>query len=162
MWLKYPDLISESVDELAAAERHLGGRRAATKVQLLRLLKSGEARSIPKAVPLVGYSRRQLMRWWTTYQQGGLAALTTEGAIGGKRSQLTADALAALEAEMKLGHIASLQDAQRYLAEEHGIVYHSLNGIWVQFRAHRIKLKTGRRQHRKADPEAQQAFRDGF
>lgn len=45
MWLKYPDLISESVEELTTIERHLRWRRAATKVQLLRVLKSGEARS---------------------------------------------------------------------------------------------------------------------
>jgi hypothetical protein len=38
----------------------------------------------------------------------------------------------------------------------------SLNGVWWQRRKHRIKLKTGRRRHRKADPAAQEAFKAGF
>ena len=40
--------------------------------------------------------------------------------------------------------------------------YASLNGVWWQLRKHRIKLKTGRRRHRRADAAAQEAFRAGF
>jgi hypothetical protein len=75
---------------------------------------------------------------------------------------LRADALAGLEAVMATGAITTLVDAQRYLAEEWGIVYPSLNGVWVQLRKHRIKKKTGRRRHRRADAAAQAAFSAGF
>ena len=63
---------------------------------------------------------------------------------------------------MVAGPIATLRDAQRYLAERHGIVYPSLNGVWQQPRKHKLKRKTDRRRHALADPEAQEAFRAGF
>ena len=63
---------------------------------------------------------------------------------------------------MAAGQIATLKDAQTYLAERHGIVYPSLNGVWSQLRKHQIKLKTGRRRHALADAAAQEAFRAGF
>lgn len=80
----------------------------------------------------------------------------------GKTPRLTPHALAALEAAMAAGQIATLKDAQAYLAEHHGIVYRSLNGVWAQLRKHKIKLKTGRRRHELADVAAQEAFTAGF
>ena len=63
---------------------------------------------------------------------------------------------------MAAGQIATLTDAQTYLAAHHGIVYPSLNGIGAQLRKHQIKLKTGRRRHALADAAAQEAFQAGF
>ena len=63
---------------------------------------------------------------------------------------------------MRAGRIGTLEEARRYLAERHGVAYASLNGVWWQLRKHKIKLKTGRRRHRKADPAAQEAFQRGF
>lgn len=63
---------------------------------------------------------------------------------------------------MAAGRIATRKDAQSYLADHHGIVYASLNGVWAQLRKHRIKLKTGRRRHELADAAAQEAFAAGF
>ena len=62
---------------------------------------------------------------------------------------------------MAAGQIATLKDAQTYLADHHGIVYPSLNGVWAQLRKHRMKLKTGRRRHALADAAAQEAFPAG-
>ena len=39
------------------------------------------------------------------------------------------------------------------------IDYRSLNGVWWQMRRHHAKLKTGRRQHRRAKPEQQEQFK---
>jgi transposase len=63
---------------------------------------------------------------------------------------------------MAEGRIATLKDAQAYLADHHGIVYPSLNGVWAQLRKHQITLKTGRRRHALADAATQEAFRAGF
>jgi transposase len=131
-------------------------------VRMLRLLKAGDARSLGACAALVGFSPRQVARWWAAYRAGGLAALLAEKPRPGRASRLTPEALAGLEGEMRAGAIATLADARAYLAERWGIAYGSLNGVWWQFRKHGIKLKTGRRRHRKADPVARDAFKAGF
>jgi transposase len=158
----YPTVIREGEAELAAAERRLRGRPVTARVRMLRLLKSGVAPTLAACAPLVGYSPRQVARWWAAYRAGGLAALTREPPRPGRAPRLTPEALAGLEGEMRAGRIATLADARRYLAEQHGVVYGSLNGVWWQLRKHRVKLKTGRRRHRRADPAAQEAFKAGF
>ena len=158
----YPSVIAEADDDLAAAERRLRGQPAAARVRMLRLLKAGAATSLGACAPLVGYSPRQLARWWAAYRAGGLAGLTAERPRPGRASRLTPGALAGLEGEMRAGRIATLEGARRYLAEGWGIEYGSLNGVWWPLRQHKIKPKTGRRRHRKADGRAREASRAGF
>ena len=158
----YPTVITEDLPILWRLERVLRGRPTAARVQALRLLKSGVARTLAGCATLVGHSPRQVARWWATYRAHGLTALVQERPRLGKASRLTPEARAGLEAAMAAGQIATLTDAQAYLAQQHGIVYASLNGVWQQFRKHRIKLKTGRRRHELADAAAQEAFQAGF
>jgi transposase len=158
----YPRAIPDDEATLRQVERRVRGRPTAVRVQTLRLLKSGAARSLEACARLVGHSPRQVARWWATYRREGLEGLLREPTYPGRRSRLTAEALADLEAVMAAGRIATLKDAQAYLAEQHGIVYPSLNGVWAQLRKHQIKLKTGRRRHALADAAAQEAFRAGF
>ncbi len=162
MRTNYPTVITEEVAALQSLERSVRGRATAVRVQALRLLKSGAARSLDACAVLVGHSPRQVARWWATYRAAGLEAMRRERPRGGKVSRLTPEALAALEAVMAAGQIATLQDAQTYLAAQHGIVYGSLNGVWAPLRKHRITLKTGRRRHEYADVGAQEAFMAGF
>ena len=158
----YPSVIAEDLTSLRQTERRVRGRPTAVRVQALRLLKSGVAHSLEACAMLVGHSPRQVARWWALYRREGLDALLREPRWPGTTPRLTAAALADLEAVMAEGRIATLKDAQAYLAEHHGIVYASLNGVWQQLRKHKIKLKTGRRRHALADAEAQEAFRAGF
>lgn len=158
----YPTVIGEDLPTLRRMERRLRGRPTVVRVQALRLLKSGVARSLAACATLVGHSARQVARWWATYRREGLAGLLRTPTYPGKVSCLTPEARTALEAAMAAGQIATLQDAQTYLAEQHGIIYGSLNGVWQQLRKHGIKLKTGRRRHALADAAAQEAFLAGF
>jgi len=158
----YPVVIEEEVAMLQRLERALRGRPTAVRVQALRLLKSGAARSLGACATLVGHSPRQLARWWATYRTAGMDGLLREPTHPGQPSRLTAEALAGLEGAMVAGQIATLKQAQAYLAEHHGVVYGSLQGVWWQLRKHRITLKTGRRRHEYADAAAQAAFRAGF
>ena len=158
----YPHVITEDEPTLRRMERRVRGRPTAVRVQALRLLTSGAARSLEACATLVGHSPRQVARWWATYRREGLEALLREPTYPGRRPRLTPEALAALAAVMAEGQIATLKDAQTYLAQHHGIVYPSLNGVWAQLRKHQIKLKTGRRRHALADAAAQEAFRAGF
>jgi hypothetical protein len=112
MWIDYSLSITESVAELQARERAVRGQRAADRVKLLRLLKSGTARSV-----------RQAQRWWERYVAGGLAALLDIGRPGGSRERITPAAWADLSAQMRAGAIGRLTDAQAYLHERWGIDY---------------------------------------
>ena len=158
----YPSVITDDEATLRRVERQVRGRPTAVRVQALRLLKSGAARSLDACATLVGHSPRQVARWWATYRREGLDGVLREPTFPGKTSRLSPEALADLEAVMAEGRIATLKDAQAYLADHHGIVYPSLNGVWAQLRKHKITLKTGRRRHALAEAATQEAFRAGF
>jgi transposase len=158
MWIDYGVSIVETVDALQARERAVRGQHAADRVKLLRLLKSGAARSVRQAAATLGYSERQAQRWWARYTAGGLAALLTVGRPGGSRERITPEAWADLRAQMRAGAIGRLKDAQAYLHERWGIDY-CLDGVSKLFIRRKTKLKTGRRRHRQADAAAQAAFK---
>jgi transposase len=159
MWINYAAGITQSEDELLRLERRLRHRPTADRVQLLRLLKTRAVRSLRAAAPLLGYSERQVQRWWALYKTGGLEALCAPPSRQGSRARLSAEALAALHVAMAAGQIARLHEAQAFLRERCGILYHSLNGVSQLFKRQKIKLKTGRRRHRQSNPTVQAAFK---
>jgi len=123
MHTAYPLVITEDEATLRQVERAVRGRPIAVRVQALRLLKSGAARSLPGCATLVGHSPRQVARWWATYRRAGLEGLLREPTHPGRTPRLTPAALADLETVMAAGQIATLKEAQAYLAAQHGIVY---------------------------------------
>src|SRR5829696_9851515 len=108
----YPGVITDDEATLRRVERRMRGRPTAIRVQALRLLKSGTARSLAACATLVGHSPRQVARWWATYRREGLDGLLREPTFPGKTSRLHPAALADLEAVMAEGRIATLKDAQ--------------------------------------------------
>jgi transposase len=154
----YPTVIHE--DAALLRQRALGvrGTPAAPRLQMLRLLKSGDATTLPQVAALIGYSPRQVERWWQTYRTRGLAALAAVYHPSGKPAQLTDDAWAGLVIELDAGRIAGQEEARRYLADQWGVQYQSVNGISYQFKKRKVKWKTGRRRHASTDTAAQAAF----
>ncbi|MCA1724407.1 MAG: helix-turn-helix domain-containing protein [Thermomicrobia bacterium] len=159
MQIAYPQVIAESVAVLHKREQHLRTTPAAPRLQMLRLLKSMEATTVPQVAALIGYSPRHVQRWWQTYRQGGLAALERIYHPAGKPAQLTEEAWAGLVVELEAGRIGGQEEARRYLAERWNVQYASVNGISYQFKQRKVKWKTGRRRHAKADAAAQAAFK---
>ena len=157
--IHYPAVIDESVDALAALERDLRGEPTQPRVTMLRLLKSGAARSLVAVAPLIGYGERTVNRWWKLYQTKGLTRLLEPRSRPGKPSQVTEAAWTDLEAAMTRGEIATLADAQRFLHTHHGISYASLHGVWWLLRQRKARLKRGRRRHRQADDAAQTEYK---
>jgi transposase len=162
MWLKYPEQIAESVADLRQWERRLRGRGTADRVKMLRLLKTGEARSRRRLGEMLGYCERQLQRWWAVYQRAGLAALVAQRARGGRHERMTPQAWQSLSAAMEAGQMGGLREVQQHLRKTCGIAYRGVSGVSRLLRRHGVKLKTGRRQHRKADLEQQAAFKKGL
>lgn len=159
MRIKYPKAIQESEEELTSLEQCLRGQKTADRVRMLRLLKSATVKSLKDCAPLVGYSVSQLTRWWERYRTEGLSGLLKRHKPTGKASRLTAEAWTGLQEEMRAGHITTMQDARNYLEREWGIGYKNGKSLWWLFKKHRVKWKTGRRRHKKANPEQQAAFK---
>ena len=159
MRINYPKAIGESEEDLISHEQGLRGQKAADRVRMLRLLKSGTAKSLQDCAPLVGYSVTQLTRWWECYRAEGLAELLKQHKPVGKTTKLTAEAWRGLLVAMRAGHIATMQDARDYLEREWAISYKNGKSLWWLFKKHRVKWKTGRRRHKKANAEQQAAFK---
>lgn len=160
MWIDYTEQITEPTSELRALEKRRSSERSvADRLKMLRLLKSGQCQSQQEVADVLGYSRRQIGRWLSTYREGGLEALCHSQKPGGKGERVTDEAWEALTERMKEGEVARLKDAQAFLKEQFGIEYESASGISRLFRRRGVKLKTGRPRHRDADPEAQAAFK---
>src|SRR6266567_4487008 len=154
----YPRVILEDEALLRQRETSVRGTPAAPRLRMLRLLKGGDATTLPQVAALVGFSPRQVERWWQTYRTAGLAALERVYHPAGKPAQLTEEAWADLTIELDAGRIGGQEEARRYLAARWGVRYESVNGISYQFKRRKVKWKTGRRRHAKADAEAQAAF----
>ncbi len=159
MRIKYPKAIQESEEELTSLEQSLRGQKAADRVRVLRLLKSGAVKSLKDCAPMVGYSVIQLTRWWERYRAEGLTEMLKQHKPAGKASRLTPEAWQGLLQAMRAGHIATMQDARNYLEREWGIRYKNGKSLWWLFKKHRVKWKTGRRRHKKANAEQQAAFK---
>ncbi len=130
MRIKYPQAILESEAGLTKLEQRLRGQKAADRVRMLRLLKSGAVPSLKDCAPLVGYSVGQLTRWWECYRAQGLAELLKQQKPVGKASRLTPEAWAGLLQAMRKGHIATMEDARDYLERAWGIRYKNGKSLW--------------------------------
>jgi len=159
MRIKYAKAIQESEEELTRLEQSLRGQKAADRVRVLRLLKSEAVKSLKDCAPMVGYSVSQLTRWWERYRADGLAGVLKRHKPAGKASKLSKEAWEGLLQEMQAGHITTMQDARHYLEREWAISYKNGKSLWWLFKKHRVKWKTGRRRHQKANAEQQVAFK---
>jgi hypothetical protein len=131
MQIVYLRAIIEAVAALQEREQRLRGTPAAPRVQMLRLLKCGDATTLPEVAALIGYSPRHVQRWWRTYRTADLAALERVYHSAGKPARLTAEAWAGLVVELEAGRIAGQEDARRYLAGNWGGLRHTiLHGYW--------------------------------
>ena len=117
------------MEDLERLERSLRGQAICDRVKMLRLLKTGTYESRRTLAPTLGYSERQLQRWWKLYKRGGIEAMIAEKPVGGSTERMTDAAWAALRQEMKAGLVKQLKEAQAFLTEHFGIHYSSLQGL---------------------------------
>jgi transposase len=155
--LNYTALIQESSETLEAQEKKLRRSAVSYRVRMLRLLKSGESRSLASVAEQLGYSLRQCQRWFRCYRQGGLEALLKfEQPRRGER--MTQAAWDALGEAMKAGEVATLEQTRQLLIEQ-GVPYKSVAGVSSLLIRHKVKLKTGRPRHQQTDEVVQEAFK---
>lgn len=141
MHTDYSGLINESSKNLISLERKLRGQKAAVRIQMLRLLKSGKVANMEDCAFLIGYSPRTAKRWWKTYKDGGIQELMREAKYKGKSSQLSPDMAESVRRAIMTGEIQTLESARTYLKNHHGVEYQSVNGVWHILKRHNIKLR---------------------
>ncbi len=157
--IDYPRVIAEDQNKLKKLEKRHRYSHLFHRVRMLRLLKSGECSNLGEAAKALGYSRRQCQRWFLTYRQDGLEELLVSR-VGerGPTELVTEEAFEELEEAMKRGEIATIAQAHRFLSER-GVGYAHPESVGALLRRRKVKLKTGRPQHEKADKEEQEAFK---
>jgi transposase len=157
--IDYPNVITESLEQLHESEKRHRYTHLFQRVRMLRLLMSEECTNLGGAADTLGYSRRQCQRWWGAYTEGGLDELLMSRVDErGRQVFFTDKVWEELEEVMKEGRIATYAQARNYLAER-GVEYASAESVGGLFRRRRVKLKTGRPRHEKADTEEQEAFK---
>lgn len=76
----------------------------------------------------------------------------------GRQELVTPEVFEELQEAMKKGEIATIGQAHELLSER-GIEYSHPDGVGQLLRRRKVKLKTGRPRHEKADPKEQEAFK---
>jgi transposase len=155
----YPQVITEDLDDLKELEKYHRYSHLFQRVRMLRLLKSEQCSNLGEAARALGYSWRQCQRWFASYQQGGIEELLKSRVDErGRQELVTPEAFEELQEAMKKGEIATIGQAHRFLSER-GIEYSQPDGVGQLLRRRKVKLKTGRPRHEKADPQQQEAFK---
>jgi transposase len=157
--IDYPQVIKEDSQELEDLEKQHRYTHLFHRVKMLRLLKSGESTNLGEAAETLGYSRRQCQRWFLTYKREGLKELLVSRVHErGPTELITEEAFEELEEAMKRGEIATISQAHRFLSDR-GVEYAHPESVGGLLRRRKVKLKTGRPRHEKADNEEQEAFK---
>lgn len=149
--LDYVSAIGEDSDTLLSMERTASSGKVRQRLQLLRLLKSGEAETLPQAAKILGMSKGQVWKQWKQYQVEGLEGFLTIQ-YRGRRPRLNESELEQLQKQTETG-FASIKAARRWIEETLSVEY-SNSGVGKLFKRKRIKKKTGRPRHQKQDLES--------
>jgi transposase len=128
--IDYVCLITEDADTLLEQERRLTKTKARQRVQMLRLLKTGQAETIEEVAKLVGLSKNHASVLWRQYRDGGLSSLT-ETQYKGRIPRLNQQQNLQLHTECVNG-FRSLHTSQEWIAENLSVPY-SLTGVWRLF-----------------------------
>jgi|SRR5215211_446388 len=158
-YIDYPKAIEEDIEELRELEKRHRYSHLFHRVKMLRLLKSGECANLSEAAEAVGYSWRQCQRWFAIYQRGGKRELLVSRVDErGPKELVTEEAWEELQEAMKRGEIATVSQAHEFLVER-GIAYSHPESVGGLLRRRKVKPKTGRPRHEKADLKEQKAFK---
>lgn len=157
--IDYPQVIKEDLQQLEKLEKRHRYTHLFHRMKMLRLLKSAECSNLGEAAKALGYSWRQCQRWFATYKQHGLGELLVSRVDErGPRELVTEEAFEELEEAMKEGQIATIAQAHRFLLHR-GVEYAHPESVGQLLRRRKVKLKTGRPRHEKADPDEQEDYK---
>ena len=157
--LDYKTLITEDVETLLACERRQKYSKLSTRVHMLRLLKSGQARSLAAVAPLIDLSAAEARSLFKKYRTEGLKEFV-RWRYGGNRGKLTAEqqqqlVMSCAEAPNRF---ASQADLEHYILQTFQVSY-SQPGISKLCSRNKIKHKVGRPRNNKSDEQQHQEYK---
>ena len=159
---KVPE-IAESVEDLKARLRKANKKHEILRLQMLYLLKSGQAKNRVQVSTLLGVDRASVGTWLSAYETEGLEKLLSRGYAPGRTPLLTeAQQAVLLSVLQKPEGFTSYVQIQAYIAETFGVqmtykaVYAMVHDKWG------AKLKVPRPSHVKKNRVISEAFRCEF
>ena len=156
METKYSQAIDQSVEELQSLQKSQPKVVVYQRLQMLRLLKECQAKTLTEAYKLVGVSKRSGLRWWKQYKQEGLESLLVVAPT--RQPRLSVEQQQELIAEAAKGKFSTIAEIQRWVEQSFGISYTEV-GMWKLVRRLKIKKKTPRPSHVKKDEQAVKRFK---
>lgn len=144
MRYQYDEQVKEDEASLIQQQRKSNKVLVFQRLQMLRLFKSGQARSQAEAAALVGVSTRSVQTWWRLYQQQGLSGLLEITPT--RHINLDAEQQQSLIAEAAKGGFSTINDIRSWVEQQFGILY-TETGMWRIARRLGIKKKTARPKH---------------
>lgn len=157
--LKYAEIIVEDVETLLECERRQRQSKLRDRVRMLRLLKSGQARSLAAVAPMLGLSAAEVRYLFNNYRKQGLNEFT-RWRYGGNNRYLTAEQEQQVVAAcgQASNAFAAQADLQQYILQTFEVHY-SQPGISALCSRKKIKHKVGRPRNSKASEEHQQEYK---
>lgn len=155
--LNYQKVINESAPVLQRLEKAQTRALLRDRMRFLRLLRSGECRSLAEAGHGIGLKLRASEKLWRKYREEGLQGLL-DYPFKGYGGRLSPEQKQQLEEEMHSAGLQSLQEGCRFVEKAFGVSY-SLPGIRYVFQGLKIKKKTARPTHVQKDEEGEKRFK---
>lgn len=157
--VNYQDLIKESVGKLRSLEKEQTNARLLVRLQLLRLLRSGEFSQVKRAVEFLGMSPKHGYDLLKRYREKKLEGYLTLD-YKPNQSRLDKEQEAKLLKRSEEG-FSTQTEAKRYIEKEFGVKY-AQQGISDLFKRLKIKSKAARPFNIKADRDKQIEYKKTF
>lgn len=157
--INYQAVITEDVDTLLCEERKHARAKLRDRVRILRLLKSGEARSLAAAAHILGLSTQQVRKLFLRYRKEGMKGLL-QWRYKGNHRKISCDDESKFVAEVakRQQGFASQKQAQAYIADTFGVQL-TQPAISFLFSRNGIRLKTARPRNIETSEEKQQEYK---
>ncbi len=143
-------------EEIQAARKTCPDPHAQERLLAIQMAQLGHSRIADIAQGL-GRGRATIVRWLRKYRQGGLPGLLSRS-HSHRKPRLDAQAIEALEKELKKGQWKSAKEIHPWLEQERGISM-SRWGVYYWLKKVGASCKKPRRKHRDQDPEEVEQFK---
>lgn len=155
--MNYALKIQEDLLTLQTIEKKQTKAQYRDYVRLLRLLKSGDAKTQTQAAQAINLTLRQAQRIWKNYQQNGLQQLISppQSTYIGKLSTMQ---ISHLRRFLMDDQASTLSDIKDYLAGSLGVNY-TIGGVFDLCKRLGIKRKTGRPVHAHQPPGGVETYK---
>ena len=142
--------IREDADDLKQRLQREHDGRKKPRLQMLYLLRSGQAQTRQEVARLLGLHRNTVGHWLARYATGGLEARLALYVPAGKRLSLAPAVLASLEHALhRPAGFASYEELRQWVRQTHGVEVKDKTLYTIVRTRFRTKLKVPRPSHTK-------------